>query len=1166
MSRITSIEDLLVKITDLEGIDDEKALNMVNDFMKNSKKKTWSKSMAELMKKYIEIIIYQNQIKYFKEALIFCRSLTQANYIEQFEGIVKKAKEILLEKYKESSEKYKDFKISHRSLLEEEKESDFHEEYFSDSPNALEEELFLKEQKFIWEAYKTLLDLTKTNSKLFNLYSQILKDCFTFCGENQRNHEFKALCDSVRNHLYTLKKNENKPNFANKIQISDPKILKILIQTSLNQIETANKLEEWEESFRTSEKIVSFIEEYEKIQAKDQDGSSSKKNLKIPPIFEIELYNYIQKLLWVANYPLYHTYAMTSIKDILDINKSKLVKINEKEKEKLNSFNLGKINEKIILAFLATPIKNAYTNFTKIGEELYEENNDTEIKTCMKMMKILKVSHIPSRKYLFGYILNNKIIDNSCSDIKELFELFEYEENPIILAKKGVKYINRIFNNEKENEYTTYLQKIQENLIIKVMMMMPKIYKNISLRRVINLFKDLKIEEYEISDIICESSRYNLFKCKIDTKNDIIKFITNESCQEQFNTLIEEFLKQSKKVIRDIIYHKNMNKINILKTKIYEEIRNNNTKSLETTNNLLEETKKQNKKLKAYISKKDKLKAELKERTAETKEMKKRILQEREQLEREELKDQQKKKEYETEIKKRVIDLLRQYTNSVVLKEGKRIKLDDLLKDLNKISEEELIKQLTDQENESVLKKEKELKKETKKKDYVLREFRKRDFDKYSEDSKKKWEKSNERYEKEEKEFYDNYIGIQDKVLKFKPYKDEYCNEIEKKNKEIYEKEVEEYNKYLEKRVTDDIYNELDAYFEKYFQEFTLKEQEENEQKKAQEIWMPRFNDRKSKGNITRSSNYTEVKIVRESGIKEFDRSGRAAENLEVEKERNKKMEGFRRGEKFLENQKEEEEKKKSDKKEEWIRGKNLETKKDEKKEEKKDIKKGEKWERGGKAENKKEDKKDDKKEWIRGSNTETKKEDKKDDKKGWIRGANAEPKKENKKDDKKEWIRGGNAEAKKEDKKDDKKGWIRGANAEPKKEDKKDDKKEWIRGGNVESKKEDKKEEKGWIRGGNADKKDQGFARGSKAETKKEEKKEEGFARGSKAEPKKEEKKEEGFARGSKAEPKKEEKKEEGFARSSKAEPKKEEKKKKKKKNNLLIINPNYLRLKTRT
>ena len=1003
MSHLTSIEDLSSKITELEGIDDEKALTLVNDFMKNSKKKTWSKSMDELMKKYIDIIIDQNHIKYFKEALIFCRSLTQANYIEQFEGIVKKAKELLYEKYKSSSEKYKDFKISHRSLIEEEKESEFADAYFSDSPNAVEEELFLSEQKFIWEAYKTLLDLTKTNAKLFGLYAQILKDCFSFCGENQRNHEFKALCDSVRNHLYTLKKNENKPNFVNKIQISEPSILKILIQTSLNQIETANKLEEWEESFKTSEKIISFIEEYEKIPVKTQNvNSNTKKLLKIPPFFEIELYNYIQKLLWVANYPLYHSYALMNIKDIYENNKSKLENMNEKEKEKLNQFNLGKINEKIILAFLATPIKNPYTNFIKIGDELFEENNDTEMKTCQKMMKILKVNHIPSRKYIFGYLLNNKIINNCCKNIKELLEIFEYEKNPIILAKKAIKCINKINEKENENEYSPYLKKIQENLITKTLMLMPQIYKNISLSRIINLFKDLKIEDYEINDIISESSRNNLFKCKIDTKNDLVIFVTNESSQERFNSLIEDFLKNSKIAIKDIIKHKNINKINILKDKIYEEIRNNNTKSLETTNNLLEETKKQNKKLKSYIKERDKLKAELKERTAETKEAKKRLLLEREQLEREELRDLQKKKEYETEIKKRAIDLLRKYTNSIVLKEGKRIKLDDLLKDLNKVTEEEIIKHLTDQENESVLKKEKELKKEAKKKDYILREFRKRDFDKYTEESKKQWEESNKRHETEDKEFYDKNISIQDEVIKYKPFKDEFCHEIEEKNQKQYEKEVQEYNKYLEKRVSEDIFNALDAYFDEYFDEFTKKEMKENEQKKAHEIWVPskfpdKSQDSKNKKEIGRGTNYVEVKTEKKPTTTGFQRSARAAENLEVEKER-KKNEGFQRGAKFKENQ--EEEKKK--------------------KQEKKDEKKDGGWNRGGKAEPKKEEKKDEKKDggWNRGGKAESKKEEKKDEKKdgGWNRGGKAESKKEEKKDEKKDsgWNRGGKAESKK--------------------------------------------------------------------------------------------------------------------------------------------------------
>ena len=68
-----------------------------------------------------------------------------------------------------------------------------------------------------------------------------------------------------------------------------------------------------EESFKTSEKIFSFIEEYEKISTKSQN-QSNKKFLKIPPLFQIELYNFIQKLLIVSNYPLYHAYAIMSIK------------------------------------------------------------------------------------------------------------------------------------------------------------------------------------------------------------------------------------------------------------------------------------------------------------------------------------------------------------------------------------------------------------------------------------------------------------------------------------------------------------------------------------------------------------------------------------------------------------------------------------------------------------------------------------------------------------------------------------------------------------------------------------------------------------------------------------------------------------------------------------
>ena len=1113
MNRGISPEDLYNKLIELEGNDEEKAILLIQEFIKGTKKRSWSKAMNELIKKAIEIIISQGQIKPFKDVMTFCRSLTQANYILDFENILKEANEFLLDKYEISSEKFKKFQDKQNVVLEE--DMDIIDENLTNMKDIIDEQQFFNDQKFIWEAYKTLLDLTKMHSKLFPLYCQILKDCFVFCGENKRIHEFKALCDSIRNYLFMLKKNENKPNFVNKVNLSDSKILRLLIQSSLNQIATANKLEEWEESFKTSEKIIGFIEDYEKIEKPGNKQGKEKKYLKIPPFFEIELYNHIQKLLWVSNYPLYHTYAMISIKKTLENNKNKLDNLSDKEKQAFSGFNLDNLNERIVLAFLSTPLKNAYTNFTKIGEELYEDNNDTEIRTVQKMMKILKTNHIPSRKYLSGYLLNNNIVEGSAKEIKELFYLFEKEKNPILLAKKGVKYIKNILNEEK---YKNYIKNIEENLIIKVLMLMPSIYKNISLSRVINLFKELNMEEYDITDIISESSRINIFKCKIDIRNNLIKFVTNESSQDKFNNIIETFLKNSKKIIKDIIFTKD---------------KSNNTNSLVITNALLEESKKQNKKLKAYINKRDTLKRDLKIKTAETKEKKIQLMQDKEQLERDKLRSEQEQRELEAEMKRYLIDSLRKFTNSIVLKDGKRIKLDDLLKDLNKVTSEELIKHYDEQKIESASKKEKELKKDTKIKDYILRELRKRDMDNYEKELKKDLELA----EKKQKEETEKELKIRDEVLKYKPYKDSYCAEIEKKNLENYKSEVEQYNKYLKEKVTQDIFKELDSFFDVYFEEFTNKQMAENQQKRALDIWTPFDMNRKQLANLERGSQYQDVKTEKKV-VKEFQRSARADENKEVDKMKNQNQKNeFQRSKKF------EEEKEKKEEKS-WRRGEATEDNKNkdkkeesrkkgkEKKEDKKHgDKKEEPWRRGGdepqKEDKKHGDKKEDKKH-------ETKKEE------SWRRGAD-EPKKENKKDNKKH-------ETKKED------NWRRGGE-EPKKEDKKSETKKddnnWRRGGE-EPKKEDKKhetkKEDNWRRGGDEPKKEE-KKEDKKKEKKTETKKEDSWRRGG-DEPKKEEKKEEkkkedNWRRGG-DEPKKEEKKEENW-RKTDEQPKKKKKNKKK-------------------
>ena len=93
---------------------------------------------------------------------------------------------------------------------------------------------------------------------------------------------------------------------------------------------------------------------------------------------KLEFYSNIEKLFWRSNYPLYHAYAIVMVRDI---GNKAIIGFGDKAKEKLEKFNLDTVNEKIVLAALCTPLKNMYTNYLKIGEDIYENQNEIEEET-----------------------------------------------------------------------------------------------------------------------------------------------------------------------------------------------------------------------------------------------------------------------------------------------------------------------------------------------------------------------------------------------------------------------------------------------------------------------------------------------------------------------------------------------------------------------------------------------------------------------------------------------------------------------------------------------------------------------------------------------------------------------------------------------------------------
>ena len=60
--------------------------------------------------------------------------------------------------------------------------------------------------RFLWEAYRSVLEILRTNPKLEALYAMTACKAFQFCQQYKRTAEFRRLCDILRQHLQNLTK------------------------------------------------------------------------------------------------------------------------------------------------------------------------------------------------------------------------------------------------------------------------------------------------------------------------------------------------------------------------------------------------------------------------------------------------------------------------------------------------------------------------------------------------------------------------------------------------------------------------------------------------------------------------------------------------------------------------------------------------------------------------------------------------------------------------------------------------------------------------------------------------------------------------------------------------------------------------------------------------
>ena len=232
----------LRRAIELEGIHQhEAALTLLHDILSSRRVRTWSPAFEQIMMAYLDLCLKLFKSREAKDGLHQYRNLSQS----QAPGSLEKVIRYLMEQAEAkctAAKAFVDAEATLASTTQQEgvvgsgggagvDEDDDEEgagdgdggEGFGVSPQAIllstmstdpaksqrDSALLLPALKFLWETYRAVLDILRSNSKLEHVYHAAAQGALKFCRLYKRRMEFRHLCDMLRMHLGNLRQYGN---------------------------------------------------------------------------------------------------------------------------------------------------------------------------------------------------------------------------------------------------------------------------------------------------------------------------------------------------------------------------------------------------------------------------------------------------------------------------------------------------------------------------------------------------------------------------------------------------------------------------------------------------------------------------------------------------------------------------------------------------------------------------------------------------------------------------------------------------------------------------------------------------------------------------------------------------------------------------------------------
>ncbi|KAF2435595.1 translation initiation factor 3, subunit A [Tothia fuscella] len=356
--------------------------------------------------------------------------------------------------------------------------------------------------KFLWETYRTVLDIFKNNARLEVMYQTTAHQAFAFCSRYARKTEFRRLCELLRNHLQNAAKFSSQMHAIN---LSDPDTLQRHLDTRFQQLNVAVELELWQEAFRSVEDIHTLL-------------SLSKR-----PAKNIMMANYFEKLTRIflvsENY-LFHAAAWSRYYNLMRQSAAAVASgaSPKKDNPAVSEADMTKAASFVLLSALAIPVISTSRSRGALVDVDERKSKNT------RLTNLLGMSQAPSRAILFKDALSKGLLKRCRPEIRELYNILEVDFHPLSICKRISPILTQIGADPEMEKYVLPLQQV---ILTRLFQQLSQVYESVQLEFVLNLaqFPDpFKVSASSIEMFIMNGCKKGDLAIRIDHVSKVLTF------------------------------------------------------------------------------------------------------------------------------------------------------------------------------------------------------------------------------------------------------------------------------------------------------------------------------------------------------------------------------------------------------------------------------------------------------------------------------------------------------------------------------------------------------------------------------------------------------------------------------------------------------------------